>query len=420
MKYKQLKNYVSLRQGLAINSGTSYLISERKSKEFIYPLLRIADMMENKFSKYVSKDINPSVISTEEDIIYTRTGQIGLAFRGFVGVVHNNSFIVSIINDAIDKDYLFTLLQWSFVRRQALKLAQNSVQPDLTHNMFKSIVIPVFDKETQKKISIMYNILTNKINLNRKINTELEAMTKTLYDYWFLQFEFPNEEGKPYKSSGGKMVWNEKIKREIPEGWEVDILEKHIKLTKGISYTSKNIENKTGIPMINLASIDINRNYRPNELKYYDGEYNSKKEVFFGDMLIACTDLTRNADIIGSPILVPNDREKYVYSMDLAKLEVIDNTFNPLYLYMTLRTDFYHNYIKGFASGTNVLHLNIEGISWFNTCIPLKEVQDNFGAIIEVYHAKKCQIIKENQELIALRDVILPLLMNGQIGFKSI
>ena len=79
---------------------------------------------------------------------------------------------------------------------------------------------------------------------------------------------------------------------------------------------------------------------------YFQELYNVNKEVHCGDMLIACTDLTRNADIIGSPILVPNDNDKYIYSMDLAKLMVTGNQINPLYLYMTLRTDFYHNYIK--------------------------------------------------------------------------
>ena len=209
MKYRPLGDFVKLSQGLAINSGTKHFVSEKKDEEFIYPLLRIADMMENTFTKYISKNVNPTVIANEDDIIYTRTGQIGLAFRGYKGVVHNNSFIVSLISDQLDKDYLFALLQSSFVREQALKLAKNSVQPDLTHDMFKSIMIPMPTMSVQKKIAKMYSDISDKIENNNKINAELESMAKTIYDYWFLQFEFPNEDGKPYKSSGGKMVWNE-------------------------------------------------------------------------------------------------------------------------------------------------------------------------------------------------------------------
>lgn len=356
------------------------------------------------------------------DIVISREapmGVVGMIPENFKCCLGQRLVLLKVNPKKCNPKYLLYALTSKFVQQQIKRIdLTGSIVSNLNIPDLKNLLIPIIEKQ-QDECAYFLDIIDSKIEVNNKINAELEAMAKTLYDYWFLQFEFPNEEGKPYKSSGGKMVWNEELKREIPEGWEVDALEKHIQLTKGISYTSKNIESKTGIPMINLASIDINRNYKPNELKYYTGVYNSQKEVFFGDMLIACTDLTRNADIIGSPVLVPNDKEKYVYSMDLAKIEIVDNNFNPLYLYMTLRTDFYHNYIKGFASGTNVLHLNTDGISWFKTYIPLKKIQDKFGIIIEGFHTKKCQIIKENQELTALRDFLLPLLMNGQVGFKE-
>ena len=88
------------------------------------------------------------------------------------------------------------------------------------------------------------------------------------------------------------------------------------------------------------------------------------------DLLIACTDMTRNADIVGSPILVPNDGQEYTYSMDMAKIFPTTKALNKYYLYMLLRTEFYHNYIKKWASGTNVLHLNLDGLDWYKTWIP--------------------------------------------------
>ena len=84
-----------------------------------------------------------------------------------------------------------------------------------------SIQLQLPNINRQNKVAQILSCIDNKIEINNKINSELEAMEKVIYNYWFLQFEFPNEQGRPYKSSGGKMVWNEELKREIPVGWKV-------------------------------------------------------------------------------------------------------------------------------------------------------------------------------------------------------
>ena len=173
MEYKRLGNFVNLRQGLAINAGTAYLVSSEQDKKYIYPLLRIADMEKGIYSKFISNEVSPSVIANKKDIIYTRTGQIGLVFRGFYGVVHNNSFIVSIKSDEILADYLYMILNSKFVREQAIKFAKNSVQPDLTHDMFKSIVIPVPTLDEQLNLSKTYNTISLKIQKNSAVNNNL-------------------------------------------------------------------------------------------------------------------------------------------------------------------------------------------------------------------------------------------------------
>lgn len=315
--------------------------------------------------------------------------------------------------------YLFYFMKSPYFNRQLECAMIGAVQKALTMVMLSEIELELPKYEDQIQIVDILDAIDSKIENNNKINAELESMAKTIYDYWFLQFEFPNEDGKPYKSSGGKMVWNEELKREIPEGWEVSQLKDKYSIERGISYTSKDIESGDGVPMINLACIDINRNYRDGELKYYNGKVTDSSKLDSEDLLIACTDLTRNADIVGSPILTPSDNKTYTYSMDIAKLVPDERYFNRFYLYMTLRTDFYHNYIKKWASGTNVLHLNLDGISWYNTWIPPIEIQNKFALIIENIHKKKCEILSENQELTSLRDFLLPMLMNGQVGFKD-
>ena len=319
--------------------------------------------------------------------------------------------IVAVVNENHNNGYVSNLLSM-------MNLAQyqgQSAQPGLSVSTLSKITIKLPDLAIQEECFNVLNLIDQKIQINNQINQELEAMAKTLYDYWFVQFDFPDQNGKPYKSSGGKMVYNPELKREIPEGWGVEKLKDKLSVSRGISYKTENIKDNIGTPMINLASIDINRNYKSTGLKFFNGEYLKEKIVSGGDLLIACTDLTRNAEIVGSPIIVPFDEQNYVFSMDLAKIDSKVDYINKYYLYSTLRTEHYHNYIKNWASGTNVLHLNIDGISWYSIAIPPVELQKEYSKIIINFSKKTNKNIQENQELTQLRDWLFPILMNGQV-----
>ena len=185
-------------------------------------------------------------------------------------------------------------------------------------------------------------------------------------------------------------------------------------IERGISYTSDDILLDTGIPMLNLACYDKQGEYRVGEFKFFSGKISQKAYAFA--MFIACTDMTQNADIIGRPIFAPTEYNEYVYSMDLAK--ITPKTISKMYLYYTLRTSFYHKYIKPFASGTNVKHLNIKGIEKYPIPIPNKDIQDKFEKIIKPIKEKQQECLKEIQKLITLRDELLPMLMNGQVEVK--
>ena len=162
---------------------------------------------------------------------------------------------------------------------------------------------------------------------------------RELYDYWFVQFDFPDKNGHPYKSSGGKMIYDENINRKIPDGWRSTKLKGLYEIKRGISYLSKDIESSSGTPMINLACVDISRNYRDGGIKLYDGKFSSANVAKANDLIIACTDLTRNADIVGSPILAPDDGREYVFSMDMVKISSSSEKIDNMYLYATIRTD---------------------------------------------------------------------------------
>lgn len=276
------------------------------------------------------------------------------------------------------------------------------------------------DINTQKKIGeFLYNIDKSIIEC-KKYQKESRILLEKIYNYWFVQFDFPNEENKPYLSSNGLMINNAQVNSEIPNGWEIKKISDLVSLTKGISYSSEDIKSGDGIPMINLASIDINRDYKTNSLKFYSGK-KIDKFVEPRDMLLACTDLTRNADILGSPIIVPNISNKYTYTADLAKINISNNYKDyEYYIYLSLRTNHYHNYIKGYASGTNVIHLDTNGVLNYHIVLPTKEIVKKFNTIIKPIIESDLELINELDRLESLKASISPLLLSGQAKIKEV
>ncbi|KEQ01146.1 Restriction endonuclease S subunit [Snodgrassella alvi SCGC AB-598-J21] len=293
-----------------------------------------------------------------------------------------------------------------------------SSQPLLTQDILNNIGVQIeFDKEKQKRLVASLLAIDQKIELNNRINAELEAMAKTLYNYWFVQFDFPNEEGKPYKSSGGKMVYNSILKREIPEGWNVDRLQSYINFKRGISYKSNEISDIKGKEFLNLNSFSLKGEFKIEGTKYFIGKYNQESLVSSGGLVVAITDVTRNADIIGKAFIVPNIFEDgALISCDV--VSITSERLNKFYLEQLFNSTYYHSYIKYYASGTLVLHLNLNGINWFNAILPPVGLLNQFEEFCKPILKKKAVILKENKQLIELRDWLLPMLMNGQVTVK--
>ena len=413
--------YVSLKELCTVNQGLQIPISERYTEpgenRFFYITVQfLKDKNEESF--YIE---NPpkSTICYKDDIIVVRTGSTGQVLTGIEGCFHNNFFKVNYNKLRLNHKYLYYCLTSKENQKEMYLRSGITTIPDLNHFMFLDIKIPFQELPTQQKIASVLSALDDKIELNNRINAELEAMAKTLYDYWFVQFDFPivTSSGveKPYKSSGGKMVYNETLKREIPEGWEVKSLSGLVDFTRGISYTSSTINDNEGIPMINLKSFNLNGTYRIDGLKYFTGKLNENKIINKNDLLIAITDVTREAEIIGKAILSPDFGNKTVCSCDVARIDILKNSFSKNYLRYLFNSNHYHNYIKHFASGTLVLHLDLNGILWYKDIIPPINLQNKFEDVVNEIDEKITNNLKQNQELSALRDWLLPMLMNGQV-----
>ena len=323
---------------------------------------------------------------------------------------YQRTYILTAKHD-YDIDFIYYSLKLELKRLK--EKSQGSQTKFLTMPILNSIVLRKLNKTLQQKIASVLTALDSKIELNNRINAELESMAKMLYDYWFVQFDFPDKKGKPYKTSGGKMVWNEELKREIPEGWVVKLLRTEIEIQRGISYTSKEI-NGDGIPMINLNSFNLDGTYKSEGVKTYSGKFSEKNIVKSGDLLIAATDVTRNADIIGRAILVPDYyKEHLVFSMDIAK--ILSESIPYSFLMMLFNSAHYHNYIKWFATGTIVLHLNLDGVNRYQTELPPTNLMKQFDDFYLPIANRIYMTAKENEKLTKLRDWLLPMLMNGQV-----
>ncbi len=323
-------------------------------------------------------------------------------------------------HDDVDVRWLY---YWFLLQGRIGGLNQYINQTTIKHLVredLKKVEIDLPSLSTQQHIANVLSAIDEKIENNRKIMAELEATARLVYDEWFVQFDFPDKDGRPYRSGGGKMIWDKATKREIPKGWTAAPIGALISIEHGFSYSATDlVDDEKGCPMINLASIDRQHRYRPEGLKYLSPALSVDNVVHSGDMLMACTDLTRLAEIVGCPIRVPLALKSAAFSMDLARVNVNKpNIIDSWYLYMTLRTDHYHAFIKQFASGTNVLHLNLKGLDWYEISIPPIKLQQRFANLAQDFWKQANVLAAENQRLSNLRDWLLPMLINGQLSVQ--
>lgn len=331
-----------------------------------------------------------------------RSGTIGkVHFYERETWVHNTALFVSDFKGNYPL-YLYYLLD----NLNFENLKSSSVVPSLNRNYVYPMKVPFYSSiSDQEKISKVLWRIEKKIALNTRINAELEAMAKQLYDYWFVQFDFPNENGKPYKSSGGKMVYNEKLKREIPEGWGVSTYgsEFDVKLGGTPSTSEKSFWINGTINWLNSGEVQ-NFPINKSEKKITEEAIRGSSTEFLpkGSVLISITRYLRvtllnidaciNQSVAG---FAETEIYKYPYTYFALSAEV------PRL--MKLRT------------GAQQPHINKEIIEESAFLIPPKD-------LLSEYYRKSIPIFKtliylseETEELTHLRDSLLPMLMNGQV-----
>ncbi|HCZ9944223.1 TPA: restriction endonuclease subunit S [Staphylococcus aureus] len=286
----------------------------------------------------------------------------------------------------------------------------NSINKSTLENL--EIKIPI--EKFQKFIGTLLRNIDNKIELNNKIIANLEELSQTLFKRWFVDFEFPDEDGNPYKSSGGEMIDSEL--GEMPKNWRKTTLGNYIDLDKGLSYKGKFLDKtkeiEESIPMLSLSNFHFYRGFKNGKTKYYFGDFKDKHKVEAGDIIIAATDLTQDRKMLGAPALVPNLNTNMIYSLDVFKVK--ESTLPKFVLYFLLQTNKYREFVEGSATGTTVLRVSKNIILKVPIIIELN-IANKFNEMIKKYMHKIERLNKENEILVELRDTLLPKLMSGEL-----
>ena len=326
-------------------------------------------------------------------------GRVG-AYCGSIHVEDNSCWvsdnaIAGVPKEGQDLTYLYYVLKSLNLNSKQI----GSSQPLITQSMLKDMVVDIeIDIEKQKKIANSISIIDQKIQINNQINQELEAMAKTLYDYWFVQFDFPDQNGKPYKSSGGKIVYNPELKREIPEGWGVENLFNVAEVQYGYPF-STDYFNSTGegVPVIRIRDILGN-----DITNYSTEEVEDKYKINVGDVLIGMDGNFHMNYWIKEDCYL-NQRVVKVNSDKLPNM-VLKYQIEP---FIRLR--------EKSVSRTTVGHLSDKDLKAINVILPkdkyLSSIFDKFESILENIIINQ----QQNQQLTQLRDWLLPMLMNGQV-----
>ncbi|EIC76883.1 restriction endonuclease subunit S [Streptococcus oralis] len=331
-------------------------------------------------------------------------GRVG-AYCGSIHVEDNSCWvsdnaIAGVPKEGQDLTYLYYVLKSLNLNSKQI----GSSQPLITQSMLKDMVVDIeIDIEKQKKIANSISIIDQKIQINNQINQELEDMAKTLYDYWFVQFDFPDQNGKPYRSSGGKMVYNPELKREIPEGWEVEKLSS----------------------LLEIGRETINPMKTPKEeFKYYSiPEYDVSGSFSYelGETIRSNKFIVEKSDLLVSKLnpwfnrVVYNLEENAISSTEFIVWKTF-NRFEKNFLYQVATSKEFIEYCTRFATGTSNSHKRVSPDIMVGFQIPFKKTYiQKFGEITDSIRTQVLQNNVQNQELTQLRDWLLPMLMNGQV-----
>lgn len=362
--------------------------------------LGYADIFDaNKYSHYIldDKDILMSHINSKaflgRSVLYKRQGN--------EQIIHGmNVLRIKTKKDILDQEYAYYYFQTSFFKKNIHNIRKDAVnQSSINISDIKDIIIQIPSLKDQKNIVTVLSNIDCKIALNTQINDNLEAMARQLYDYWFVQFDFPNENGKPYKSNGGKMVWNKEIKRAIPFGWEISPLSELLEVNdaRRIPLSNKQRAERQGIyPYYGATGI----------MDYVDNF------LFDEDLLLLAEDGS-TSDGNGHPIV------QYIWGKNWVNNHahiLKPKSVGQLYYYYFVLKQIPVALIE---TGSIQRKISQQNLLSYKVAVPSKNLIQAYSNVANVLQEQRKKNSDEIVSLTKQRDELLPLLMNGQATVNS-
>lgn len=369
---------------------------------------------------YFTGHVNREFILNKGDIITPLTEQVVGLLGETATIPESNLYIQSgdiglIIPDEtqIDRRFAYYLISSPIIKNQISSAAQQTKIRHTSPDVIKACKAWIPEElSVQKEIGIVLDSINDKIALNSSICSDLNSMSKMIYDYWFIQFDFPDKNGNPYKSSKGKMKWNEELKRNVPEGWKVGKVSDLGNVIGGATPSTSNKEYyvKNGIGWIT-----------PNDLSNTKDKYIAHGE----------RDITSEAVDSCSTVLMPKGTVLMSSRAPIGYLaiasdtlctnqgfkSVVPNGYSSEFIYQTLRVMM--PYIKQYGAGSKFAEVSADELANMRVLLPDITIEKKYYQKIKNIEEQILVLEEENRQLISLRNFLLPLLMNGQVKVEK-
>lgn len=361
----------------------------------------------------------------EGDIFLTRTSEVvnelgmsSVALKGYPKATYSGFLkkLRPIKEQIAYPKFMAFYLRSPLFRKTMTNNAVLTLRASLNEEIFSYLNLLLPDYDEQVKAGDLLFLLNQKIDCNNHINVELKAMAKALYDYWFVQFDYPNANGKPYKSSGGKMVYNTTLKQKIPEGWNDSTLRQFVKLERGVTYGKEDVcaditSNSIGV----LRATNVTGNVIDvDDLVYVPESKVSPTQTIakFETLIVMSSGSKEHVGKNG--VYYFEDSLGFGAFCSKATASVTSRFFINTFL----QSDWFKVYIKNQCIGTNINNLTNDHINDCPIVKPSENILKLFEDTIKSSYEKIASNSVENHTLTQLRDWLLPLLMNSQVTVK--